>query len=275
MILKFRRASIAGLLIAFTLIGIASAQDLSTATIVKDAAYNELTSHDKHPFRYTLRKVDNGKITTKEIIETSQGDVARLVAVGDKPLPPDADAAEIQRLQNLLAHPELQAHRLQKEKADSHRANELIRLLPTAFIYQYEGIVKGPNGPCYRLSMKPNPNFNPPDREAEVFAGMAGELWIDQGQLRMVRMNAHLIADVEFGWGIFGRLYKGGTMLVEQQDVGEGHWEQTLLQLNLRGTILIFKSLVMDTTETASNFTPVPPNLTYQDAVRTLLDEKH
>jgi hypothetical protein len=275
MIFQFRRASCAALLFSFALAATASAQEVNPEKIVRDAAYNELHARDTHPFRYTLRKDDNGKITTKEIIETNQGDVARLIAIGDRPLSPTADAAEIHRLQNLLAHPEIQAHRLKREQADSNRANEMIRLLPTAFVYRYEGMVEGPSGPCYRFSMQPNPGFNPPDRQAQVLHGMAGELWIDQKEQRMVRLNVHLIADVEFGWGIFGRLYKGGTILVEQRNVGKNHWEQNLLRLNLRGTILLFKSLVIDTTETESNYAPVPADWTYQDAVRALLNEKH
>ncbi|MGC1360835.1 MAG: hypothetical protein WA826_06650, partial [Silvibacterium sp.] len=135
--------------------------------------------------------------------------------------------------------------------------------------------VEGPNGPCYRLSMKPDPSFSPPDREAEVYHGMAGELWIDQKQERMAKLNVHLIADVDFGWGIVGRLFKGGTILVGQTDVGQGHWEQNLLHLNLEGKILLIKSLTIDTTEEESNFAPVPADWTYQDAARALLSEKH
>jgi hypothetical protein len=275
MIFQLRRASCAGLLVYFALAGMASAQDVNPAQIVKDASYNELYARDHHPFRYTLRKEDNGKITTKEIIETGEGDVARLIAIGDEPLSPTAEAAEIHRLQNLLAHPEIQAHRKQREQVDSNRANEMVRLLPTAFVYHFEGIAQGPNGPCYRFKMEPNPDFDPPDRQAQVLHGMAGELWIGQREKRMVRLNVHLISDVEFGWGIFGRLYQGGTILVEQKDVGQGHWEQYLLRLHLHGTILLFKSLVINTKETESNFAPVPTDWTYQDAVRALLSEKH
>lgn len=250
-------------------------QDIHPDQIVTAASYNELHARDTHPYRYTLRKVDNGRITTKEIIETKDGDVARLIAIGDRPLMPEREAIEIQRLQALLAHPEIQAHRQKREQADADRANEMLRLLPTAFVYTYEGMDNCPSGPCYRFSMQPNPGFNPPDRQAEVLHGMAGELWIDQQRERMVKLNVHLINDVEFGWGIVGRLYKGGSILVQQEDVGQNHWEQTLLRLNLRGTILMFKSLVINTTETESNFAPVPAGWTYQDAVRTLLSEQH
>jgi len=240
--------------------------------LVRRAAQNELkTDHGNHPYRYQLHKVDDNKVTTKEIVETKDGEVARLVAQNDKPLDPQAQQAEIDRLNNLEAHPELQAHRHKKEQEDSNRANEMLRLLPDAFLYKYESMVNGPNGPCYRLSFQPNPSFDPPDREAQVYHGMAGELWIDREQERMVKLDAHLIADVDFGWGILGRLYKGGSILVEQADVGEHHWETTRMKLSLTGKALMIKPLSFQTTEDASHFEPVPPETGYQNAIKMLL----
>lgn len=275
MIFQLRRFYLAQLLLFSFLTGTAPAQNLTPEEAVTRAAHNELAPSRQHPFRYTLRKIDNGKITTKEIIETKDGDVARLIAIGDKPLSPEARAAEVQRLETLLAHPEIEAHRRKKEQADASRADEMVRLLPNAFIYKFEGMEQGPSGPVYRLSMTPNPSFNPPDREAEVYHGMAGELWIDQKQERMVKLNVHLISDVEFGWGIVGKLFRGGTILVEQQDVGNNHWEQLHLRLRLNGKILVFKNLTIDTTETETGFSPVPPDWNYQDAVKALLSEQH
>ncbi len=242
--------------------------------LVRRAAQNELrSSNGNRPYRYRLHKIDDAKVTTKEIVETKDGDVARLIAVDDKPLDADAQKAEIDRLNNLAAHPELQEHRRKREKEDSDRANEMIRLLPDAFLYKYEGMTDGPNGSCYRLSFQPNPNFTPPDREAQVYHGMAGELWIDKTQERMVKLDAHLIADVDFGWGILGRLYKGGSILVEQADVGDHHWETTHMKLSLTGKALLIKTLNFQTTEDASHFEPVPPEMGYQNAIKMLLSD--
>lgn len=239
--------------------------------LVKRTAENELhASNGGHPYRFTIRKVNDGKITTKEIIETKDGDVARLVAINDKPLNPDQEKTELARLNNLLAHPELQQRRHQAEQKDSARGDEMVRLLPNAFIYHFEGMVQGPNGPAYRLTFKPNPNFNPPDREADVFAGMVGELRVDQKQERIVQIDAHLIRDVDFGWGILGKLYKGGSFFVKQADVGDQHWENTYLKLDLTGVALMFKSLSFQTTEESSDFRPVPPEIDYKQAIKML-----
>jgi hypothetical protein len=240
--------------------------------LVRHASANELkSSGGQHPYRYKLHKINEGRTTVKEIVETKDGDVARLIDAGGHPLAGDANQTEIDRLNELLAHPEIQEHRRKREKEDSDRANEMIRLLPDAFLYHYEGTVQGPGGLVYRLTLKPNPNFNPPDREAQVYAGMAGELWIDQQRERMVKLDVHLIADVDFGWGILGRLYKGGSILVEQRDVGNDHWEQHHFKLDLHGKALLFKSLNFETTEDETDFEPVPATWGYQDAVKMLL----
>jgi hypothetical protein len=263
------------------LLGLASAiaalsQNASSAAtdpvaIVRRASQNELHSTaPPYPVRYKLRKQDDKGVTTKEIVETKDGDVARLIAKNDKPLTADENKAELDRLNNLMAHPEIQEHRHKREQEDSGRADEMTKLLPDAFLYTYLGLVPGSSGPAYRLSFKPNPGFQPPDREAEVYHGMEGELWIDQAQERIVKLDAHLIADVDFGWGILGKLYKGGSLAIEQKDVGHRHWEATLLKLNLTGVALMVKPLSFQTTETSFDFEPVPLNMGYQDAVRLL-----
>jgi hypothetical protein len=243
--------------------------------LVRAASWNELhATNQSHPFRFRLRKQDENSVTTKDIIETKDGDIARLVAVEDKPLIPERAQAERARLDTLLAHPELQAHRQKREREDSNRENEMVRLLPDAFLYTYRGIAQTPSGPAWRLSFQPNDKFIPPDREAQVYHGMAGELWIDCAQKRMARLDAHLITDVNFGWGVIGRLYKGGTILVEQKDVGGNHWETTHMKLNLTGKILMIHSVSYQTVEDGSDYKPVSPNLTYKDAIRILESEQ-
>jgi hypothetical protein len=241
------------------------------AKIVRDASWNEL--HSTKPgrsFSYRQHKVDPKGSAVKEIVETKDGDVARLIEKDGKPLPPEEEQAEIDRLNNLLAHPEVQEHRHKKEQEDSARGDEMVRMLPDAFLYTFDSMVEGPNGLCYRLKFRPNPAFTPPDREGEVYHGMVGELWVDQAQLRLVKIDAHLISDVNFGWGVLGRLYKGGSILVQNADVGLHHWETVHMRLRLQGKLLMLKSVDYSTTEDFSDFKIQPEELGYQEAIRLL-----
>ncbi|HEX4650471.1 MAG TPA: hypothetical protein VH250_03095 [Granulicella sp.] len=254
-----------------------AAPAIDPTALVRRAVAHRTESDAHHlPLRYLLHKTEQRhgitRDTTKEIIETKDGDVARLIAIDGKPLPPDADRAELDRLDTLAAHPDLQEHRHKSEQRDAARINHLMELLPQAFLYRVEGVVPCSAGQCYRLSFTPNPRFSPPDLEADVLRGIAGEVWIDRAQERLTRLNAHFITDVDFGFGLLGKLNKGGTVLLEQTDIGAPmhDWELTGLHLDLTGKALMVKSIEMQVNEETSHFSPAPPNLTYRDAIQLL-----
>jgi hypothetical protein len=251
---------------------------IDPTALVRRAVAHRAESDAHHlPLRYLLHKTEQRHgithDTTKEIIETRDGDVARLIAIDGKPLSPDADRAELDRLDALAAHPDLQEHRHKSEQRDAARINHLLALLPQAFLYRVEGIVPCTAGQCYRLSFTPNPRFNPPDLESDVLRGIAGEVWIDRAQERLTRLDAHFITDVDFGFGLLGKLNKGGSVLLEQTDIGNStthDWELTGLHLNLTGKALMVKSIEMQINEETSHFSLAPANLTYRDAIQLL-----
>ncbi|MDX6459727.1 MAG: hypothetical protein QOE55_3424, partial [Acidobacteriaceae bacterium] len=205
-----------------TLTSPALSQAIDPTALVRRAIQNrEDAGKTRRPLRYLLRKTDDHRDTTKDIIETAQGDVARLIAIQNQPLTAEANQAELDRLHTLANHPEIQEHRHQREQKDAARVDRLMRLLPDAFLYRDQGSTPCPagEGTCHHLSFSPNPSFEPPDVEANIFRGLAGELWIDQAQERLTRLDARVIANVDFGWGILGKLDKGGTIQLEQSDI--------------------------------------------------------
>ncbi|MBT9330225.1 hypothetical protein [Paracidobacterium acidisoli] len=249
-----------------------SAADEAPVALVRIATQNELAAVREHtPLRFQLRKIDDRRDTTREIIETRNGDVARLIAVNGKPLSPDAMQAEVGRLEYLREHPELQEHRRKREQEDTDRVNGIIRLLPDAFLYRDEGMTPCPSGQCRRFTFSPKPDFDPPNLEANILRGMAGEMWIDPGQQRITRIEGHLIDDVDFGWGVLGRLHKGGTVLLEQSEVGSHQWAITRLKLNLTGRALLVKSLSIQLTEEESSFSPLPSPVDFRQAIQMLI----
>ena len=197
-------------------------EELPDTELVKRALAAELIAAQdtQHPMRYRLRKASPRLITTKEIVETKDGAVARLVAINDQPLSQADDIKEQTRINDLLFDPGKQRHRKQSEQADIERVFKVLRALPTAFIYQYAGPGASPAGrpgesrPGRRNSpSNPIPPSIPPDLETQALTQMTGELWIDPEQGRVTRLEGHLQQDVDFGWGILGRLNKGGWIV--------------------------------------------------------------
>jgi hypothetical protein len=238
------------------------------------ALQNELNAAEDagHPMRYTLRKTTPRLTTTKVIFETKDGEVARLIAIDDKPLSAADEQKEQARLDSLLENPGLERHRKQSEDADAARALKVLHALPTAFLYQYAGSMETPAGAVERFTLRPNPAFTPPDLETEVLTAMSGEIRIDPRSERVTRLEAHLDHDVEFGWGILGRMYKGGWITIDQADVGGGVWRSVRLQMAMSARV-VFRTRVFDTTEEESEFAPLPVGLSYAQAIARMREE--
>ncbi len=223
-------------------------------------------SHD-HPMRFLLRKTSPRLTTTKDILETKDGLVARLVSINDKPLTPEDVQKEEARLTALLNDPSLQQHRRQSEDQDTARALKVLRALPQAFLFEYEGT--GSSAAVEKFRFHPNPNFSPPDLESQVLTQMSGELWVDPARERVTHLDGHLLQDVDFGWGILGRLNKGGWISIDQADVGENQWRIVHFQMTMSGRVL-FKNRSFDTTEDQSRFVPLTTGLDYRKAIEIL-----
>ena len=234
-----------------------------------------------HPMRYVVAKTSPHWSTTKKICETREGDVARLVEQNGKPLNPADEQKEELRLTELLGDPGKQRRRKQSEDEDQGRILKVLRALPAAFVYQDAGPGDGPSGkpgdsPSARVekfTFKPSSGYAAPDLETQVLTQMAGVIWIDPVHLRVVRLEGHLEQDVDFGWGILGRLNKGGWIAIEQADVGGGQWRTTHFQMTMSGRV-VWKTRVFDTTEDESGYEPVPPGLGYQKAIEMLRADK-
>jgi hypothetical protein len=263
-------------LLALTLVPVASAQGQPPASIdatalVRRAVQYRLDAGKSHrPVRYLIHRTDERHDTTKAIIETVDGGVARLAAIDGKPLSAAADRAELARLDTLAAHPEMQEHRHKSEQKDAERVERLLALLPDAFVYRFEGMTPCAAGQCYRLSFTPDPRFTPPNMEANLLRGIAGEVCIDAAQERLTRLEGHFIAEVNFGFGIIGKLNRGGSVLLEQTEVGGQDWELTHLTLHVTGNALMVKPLSFQIDEEANHFTPVSSGLRYRDAIQLL-----
>jgi hypothetical protein len=213
---------------------------------------------DQSHWMYRLETEKAGTKETKELVETTNGDLTRLLARNGQPLTPEEQKSEDQRIEKFMNDPGERQKRQQDANEDARKARALMELLPDALSYS------GPetNGNIAKLKFQPNPDFHPPSREAHVFHEMEGELVVDTKQQRIVAFSGHLIHAVDFGGGLLGHLNQGGTFDVRQEEVAPGHWEIALLKVNMKGKALFFKTISVQQDEKHSGFHRVPDTLT-------------
>jgi hypothetical protein len=280
---RVRAIFAAGLVTLFFAAGTALAEEgasISPAQLVRETVQNETKSSDDHAkFMFCERRATPKGSQTKLVVETRDATAGVLVAINDHPLTPQQRQAENARLERFMNDPAELRKKAKQEKEDADRVLKIMKALPEAFLYEPDGTELGregvgkPGDELVRLRFRPNPRYNPPSRVEQVLTAMQGILLIDEQQKRIAKIDGTLTRDVGFGWGILGHLDRGGHFLVEQADVGGGHWELSRMDLSITGRALFFKSLSFKSSETYSDFRPAPPNLTFAQGVELL--KKH
>lgn len=257
-----------------------SSQERPPVSWAQAAARNQaaiVQDHATASLRLRQRKVDAKGDTTREIIESKQGGVARLVERDGKPITAAEDAAERNRLQAALASPDefLRHHR--RDKESRQYALDLIQQMPAAMIYSYAPDQPQPSGATSRqivLDFHPDPKYHPPAMVDDLLTGLAGRLWIDAASERLTRAECRVVRPVNIGWGMVGRIYPGGTLEFGQTDAGGGRWVYSHLEEHVTVRELMVKTVPFNVVMSSSDFSVLPSLLSYQDAIRVLLAEK-
>lgn len=245
-----------------------AAPQQSAQELVKKMVENELKCENDDKTHWRFRKVDDkpGKSETWDVIETENGEISRLLSVDGHPLTPQEREADQARLHKFLRNASEEAKKRKTAGSDSNKEQDLLRMLPEALLYQYVG----KDGDLIKLTFKPNPSFHASTREAEVFHHMTGELVIDRKRMRLAQLSGRLISRVNFGYGLLGHLYKGGTFDVKQGIVAGDHWDMTLLDTQLAGKALFFKTISVREKVVESDYQRVSDTLTLEQAAKLL-----
>jgi hypothetical protein len=243
----------------------------------ESAVRNELNVIDtegRAPLRYRQRKVDAKGETTREIIESKEGNVARLVERNGQPITAAEDAAERDRLNADIASPDDFARHHKRDIAMRGDVMQLVRMLPQAMIYSYtpgQPQPKGADGQQVVIDFHPDPAFRPPTMFADVLTGLEGRVWIDARSRCMTRIDAHVLHTIDFGFGIVAKIFPGGTVELEQSHAAGDRWVYSHLDEHLTTRVLMVKTLPENAAITSWDFQPMASLLPYQDAIRTLL----
>jgi hypothetical protein len=254
----------------------ASLPSIPPRSWVVDAAANELIAlHHKDSYlRYRMETVNEKGTQVRDVIESKDGTVARLILKDGKPMTPEQDKGERERLNDMIASPESYAKHVKNGESEKKMADTLVPLMPDAMINTYTPgqPQSGRDGGALEivLDYKPNPKWVPPNTEAQALTGLEGRVWIDAKTRNVVRMEGTIFRGVNFGWGMLAHIYPGGKLVLNQTDAGGNRWIFTDFSMQLSVRALMVKTLNIHSTAKASDFQTLAP-LTYQDAIHLLL----
>ena len=221
-----------------------------------------------------MHLVDEKGDRVRDVIESRDGTVARMLTRDGKPLTEEEDEGERQRLTEMLASPAGFAKHIRNSESERKMADRLVPLIPDAGLFSYTPgqPQTGRNGGGLEvvIDYKPNPKFVPPNTEAEALTGLEGRVWIDAKTHTVVRMEGTVSHPVNFGWGVLAHIYPGGKLVLNQTDTGGNRWIFTDFSMQLTVRALMVKTLKVNSHIQGSDFRPIS-SMSYQDAIRLLL----
>jgi hypothetical protein len=236
-------------------------------TLVREVVYNELHDHEHHGYwRYHINRSTANGTATEEQVETAEGPVAWVIEGNGQPLNDAARGEEQVRLERLMTSPQEQARHLRDYNKDEERIGRIVRMLPDAFLYEYDGEKNG----CIRLRFHPNPKYPSHSIEARVFHSMSGALLVDARYKRLAGLEGHMNQNVDFGFGILGRIYKGGWFKLQRERVSSTDWKTNQLEVHLNIRALLVTSFARETSETRGGFEPVRAGMSVAQGVALL-----
>jgi hypothetical protein len=249
----------------------APARDQSSAPpaaeLINEVVANELTDRvQQRKWMYVIDKREGKRTLTEEQVETKNGPLYRVLAIDGTPLTSDQRQHDNARMDRLLHDPSQQSKLKQGYDEDEQKLEKLMRLMPEAYLYDYDGV----EGNFVRLKFRPNTDYNPPTYEARVVHSLAGTVLIDSQQKRLAKVSGQLINRVEFGYGLLGHIDNGGTIEIGRVQVGPSQWKTALINIQISGRLMFFKTISKQEYETRSDFRAVSGDLSLLEAGQLL-----
>jgi len=246
-------------------------QDPRAQAIVRTAVQTELDAdrndHSRWRYRSTVRKPEGTFVYV--VVETDRGSVKKKIQQDGHPLDSAGLNEEMQRIEAFVRDPSQQARQRKDSEQDDKRAENMLRLLPDAFLWS----IRNDGADSVTLAFTPDPNFGASSMETRVFAAMAGEIVVSKPGSRIQTIKGRLIREVKFGYGLFGHLDEGGTFNVERRQLAPNIWQITESHIHIIGKALLFKNIGEQEDEVKTDFRPTPPATTLEQAAGLLRGE--
>ena len=166
----------------------------------------------------------------------------------------------------LAENPGAQRSWKQNQEADKKKFEALLQEIPNVFLFVDQGTQDG----MKRIAFRPNPSYAPKTYEQRVLHAFGGLIVVNLEEKRLAGLSATLEQQVDFGYGVIGRLDKGGSINITRVRVSPGIWKTASFKIDMRGRMVLFKTISKQQDETRDNFQPIDSHTTIDVALRQL-----
>ncbi len=224
------------------------AQDTSAARIIvhRSVQANDADWKAQTQYSFLRSDVSGPERQTFEVTMLEGSPYERLLALNDKPLPPEQQRQEQEKFEREARErrnetPRQRHTRIEKYENDRASDNFLMRQMVSAFTFHLAGEEQVGGVDCYVLKAMPNPAYRPPIEKARALTGMQGRMWIDKLHYHWVKIQAQVVKPVAFGF-ILARVKPGTRFDLEQTPVG-GVWLPKKFIQSVNARVLGFYNL--------------------------------
>lgn len=254
------------LLVLLSVFPVVCHAQMSPQQLVQKAVDTEIAADklDHTPWMYLQAYRAPGNQLKQWVVETHQGDLKRVLEKNGAKL---TEEEQRQQIENAVADEQGRSKQRKDNSHDDEQTEKMLRMLPTAFVWTQTSR----NANTTTLHFIPDPKYSAPSYEARVFAGMEGDLTVDNEQLRIVAFKGHLVHDITFGMGLFGRLKRGGSFEMARRELAPGKWQIMETHVHVQGHALLFKNICEDEDDVRSDFRIQPENITLQQAENEIM----
>ncbi len=256
----------------------AAAPDPAQISALMHEIADQQTQYLQHTgthFRYHLHRVDPREDTLRDVIESTEGNLTRLLQHNGQALTPAENDGDRERLANYITSGNLR--KKEREENRNHAYGlELIRAMPQAMLYTptpNQPQLPRHDRPQLVLDFAPNPQFHPASTAEGLLIGLSGRVWIDTADHHLVRLEITTLRNLDLAMGILVRVYPSGTVEYDQRRIADGVYAFSHIRMHLRLRELMVKTVPYDSDLVATDIEPLTPPPTAEQAVQVLLND--
>jgi hypothetical protein len=209
------------------------------------------------------RKGENAEVLTditERIVPSGSGTVKLKLSENGVAVAPEAYRGELDfavRALDLAIHPNDRYNEdLAKFERRRREHDELVDTAKKAFRVTWAGSETRPDPSAphgsrtfMKFLLDPDPDYKPINRFAASFQHCHATLWVDEADAQFARLEGDVDTDIPFGGGIAGKVYRGGHVVMVQEEEAPGIWLPTLFTYAVDGRKFVLPFGIHERTE--------------------------